>query len=552
MKVKKTPGTSGSPRASIPAKQPRDYGTRAGVSPAPTFQQASKPAKQPRDSLPWRSLEQQVVRMQKQIAQASQRGDKQAVYDLQQRLMESEAARLLAVRRVAEENQGKDTAGVDGIKSLSPKERLVMASTIHPKYWNYQPPMPVRRVWVPKPGTAERRPLAILPMIDRCKQALVKLALEPEWEVRFEQHSYGFRPGRSVHDAIAAIVVAIERQPMFVFDADIAEAFDHVNQAVVLGKLQTYPALRQVINAWLTAGVMDGDTWSPSEKGIAQGGVLSPLLMNVALHGMEAVVREGAADGHAREQPLLVRYADNFVMLHPDLNELQQAVRRVRRWLARMGLHLHPDKTRITHTLTPYQGQVGFDFLGFYIRQEPVENSAMGKQSGLTLRLPLKSPTATHRPRREREGWGTQEASLGNKVFFNSLTRRLASHEHSLRVKTIITPSQEASKRHLAAIDQRLQQLQTASQAQVIAELNPLIIGWAAYYNGVVPAATLSRYDDLLEQRLIKWASKHHPGKARDWLLARYWQRVGKQKRVFATPEGVQLRTYQQTSILRG
>src|SRR5216684_1273127 len=114
-------------------------------------QQVPDPANQPRNSLPWRSLEQQVVRMQKQIAQASQHGDKQTVHDLQQRLMESEAARLLAVRRAAEENQGKDTAGVDGIKSLSPRERLAMASTIHPKYWDYQPPMPVRRVWIPKP-----------------------------------------------------------------------------------------------------------------------------------------------------------------------------------------------------------------------------------------------------------------------------------------------------------------------------------------------------------------------------------------------------------------
>src|SRR6266581_9793054 len=343
--------------------------------------QASNPANQARNSVSWSSLEQQVVRMQKQIAQASQRGDRRAVYSLQQQLIESEAARLLAVRRAAEENQGKHTAGVDGIKSLSPKERLAMASTIHPKYWNYQPPMPVRRVWVPKPGTAERRPLAILPMIDRCKQALVKLALEPEWEVSFEAHSYGFRPGRGAHDAIAAIVVAIERQPMFVFDADIEEAFEHVNQAVILDKLQTFPLLRQAINAWLTAGVMDGGIYSSSETGIAQGGVLSPLLMNVALHGMEAVVTDGAANGHTREQPLLVRYADDFVILHPDLKELQQAVRRVKHWLARMGLHLHADKTRFTHTLTPYQGQAGFDFLGFSIRQEPGENISRG-QSG--------------------------------------------------------------------------------------------------------------------------------------------------------------------------
>ena len=124
--------------------------------------------------------------------------------------------------------------------------------------------------------------------------------------------------------------------------------------------------------------------------------------------------------------------------------------------------------------------------------------------------------------------------------------------EHSPSVKTIITPSQEASKRHLAAIDQRLQQLQTAPQARVIAELNPLIVGWAAYYTGVVEASTMSRYDDLVEQRLINWASKRHPGRARDWLLTRYWHRVGNHRRIFATSDGVQLRTYRQMSILSG
>src|SRR5581483_10056538 len=191
-------------------------------------------ANRPQNSLPWRSLEQQVARAQKQIAQASQRGDRQAVHDLQQRLMESEAARLLAVRRAAGENPGRDTAGIDGVKSLNPEERLAMASTIHPENWDHQPPMPVRRVWIPKPGTSERRPLAILPMIDRCKQALVKLALEPEWEVKFEPHSYGFRPGRGTHDAIAAILVAIERHPSFVFDADKEGTVYYVNQSMVL------------------------------------------------------------------------------------------------------------------------------------------------------------------------------------------------------------------------------------------------------------------------------------------------------------------------------
>ncbi|SRR5579875_270049 len=478
-------------------------------------------ARQGHSRLQWGTLEQQVVRMQKQIAQASQRGDVQAMHVLQQRLMESEAARLLAVRRVAEENQGKDTAGVDGVKSLTFEQQLAMATAIHPRNWKHQPPLPGRRVWIAKPGTSERRPLAVLPMIDRCKQALAKLALEPEWEVRFEAHSYGFRPGRSTHDAIAAIQVAIERHPMFVFHTDIEGAFDHINQAVILEKLQTYPALREAIITWLKVGVMDGDTYVPGETGIPQGGVLSPLLMNVALHGMEGVVTQGSG----REQPLLVRYADDFVILHADHKELQQAVRRVRHWLAMMGLQFHADKTRISHTLTPYQGPAGFDFLGFNIRQEAREAHLSGKSAP---QAPVAEKKSVDRPPMHRQ----------------------ALEKSVTAVKTVINPSQEASKRHLAAIEQRLQHLQTAPQARVIAELNPLIIGWVAYYNGVVEATVMRRYDELVEQRLLTWASKRHPGKDRDWLLNRYWQHVGEQRSVFATSNGVQLRTYRQMSIL--
>ena len=465
-------------------------------------QQQVPPAKKAQNTMPWSALEQQVVRMQKQIAHACQRGDKQAVHALQQSLMESEAARLLAVRRVAEENQGKDTAGVDGVKSLDAKERLAMAALIHPKQWKQQVPLPVRRVWIPKQGTTERRPLAILPMIDRCKQALVKLALEPEWEVQFEAYSYGFRPGRSTHDAIAAVVVAIEGHPAFVFNADIENAFDTVNQAAVLEKLQTYPAMRQVIQAWLTAGVRDGTTFSPSEKGIAQGGVLSPLLMNISLHGMETVVVETGS--YNRELPAFVRYADNFVILHSNLQELQQAAKRVRHWLATLGLHLNARKTQIAHTLTPYQGQVGFDFLGFNIRQEAEEKSTSSRLARIS------------------------------------------------KLRTLLTPSEEAIQRHMATLDTKLQQSRTLTQAHLIRELNPVIAGWAAYYNGFVPATTLRHYDDVLEQKLLRWASKQHPGKDRNWLLTRYWHAVGNQKRVFATHDGIQLRRYEQTSVLKG
>src|SRR5258707_7171659 len=405
-------------------------------------------APQDRQRVSWKSLERQVVRRQQQIAQASEQRDQEAVHRLQQHLLESEAARLLAVRRAAEENQGKHTAGVDGVKSLSASARLAMAAEIHPRHWMHQPPQPARRVWIPKPGTSERRPLAILPMIDRCKQALVKMALEPEWEARFEEQSYGYRPGRGAHDALTVILDALEDRPAFVFNADIEKAFDEVSQAVILDTLKTFPLLRDMIIAWLRAGVMDAGLFFPSTKGIPQGGALSPLLLNVALHGMEAAVSIGAPV----ESPRLVRYADNFVLLHPHLSVLQQAILRVRTFLSSRGLHLNAQKTSLAHTLTHGSGKAAFDFLGFHLRQEASERASPGNRNAPRTKLVL----------------------------------------------TIVTPSHEADRRHHLALEQRLQQVATAPQAQVIAELNPLILGWAAYYQGLVEDSLLGRYDDRI------------------------------------------------------
>src|SRR2546422_9371233 len=143
-------------------------------------------------------------RMQKRIYRASQRGNKRAVQKLQKLLMRSEAARLLAVRRVTQDNQGKKTAGVDGVKSVPPTERRKMVEAIHPKQTGKRKPKPLRRVWIPKPGKEEKRGLGIPVMIDRACQALGKQALEPQWEAQFERNSYGIRPGRSCHEAFEA------------------------------------------------------------------------------------------------------------------------------------------------------------------------------------------------------------------------------------------------------------------------------------------------------------------------------------------------------------
>ncbi len=176
------------------------------------------------NAIPWRKLEVRVFKLQRRIYQATTRGETQKARRLQKLLATSWSAKSLAVRRVTQENTGKKTAGVDGVKSLTPPQRLQLISDM-----NLQTPaQPVRRVWIDKPGKPEKRPLGIPIMHDRATQALVKLALEPEWEAKFEPNSFGFRPGRSSQDAVQQIWEIIKSQPRYVLDADIASCFDRI------------------------------------------------------------------------------------------------------------------------------------------------------------------------------------------------------------------------------------------------------------------------------------------------------------------------------------
>ena len=171
--------------------------------------------------LPWKEIERNVFRLQQRIYQAANGDDVKRVHNLQRLLLSSYSARLLAVRRVTQDNRGKRTAGIDGVASLSPSERLALTQQLRQLNTT---PSPVRRSYIDKPGSNEQRPLGIPTMADRARQALVKLALEPEWEAKFEPNSYGFRPGRSAHDAIEAIFNFIRLKPKYVLDADIENA----------------------------------------------------------------------------------------------------------------------------------------------------------------------------------------------------------------------------------------------------------------------------------------------------------------------------------------
>lgn len=224
------------------------------------------------NKLPWRKLERRVFKLQKRIYQASQRGDVKTVHKLQRLVTKSWSAKCMAVRRVTQDNQGKKTAGIDGLKILTPKARLILVNSLQLGH----KAAPTRRVWIPKPGTEEKRPLGIPTIHDRALQALVKLALEPEWEAKFEPNSYGFRPGRSVHDAMVAIFNEIKAKTKYVLDADISKCFDRINHEALLRKLNTPPTIRRQIRAWLKAGVMDGKELFPTSEGTPQGGIITP------------------------------------------------------------------------------------------------------------------------------------------------------------------------------------------------------------------------------------------------------------------------------------
>ncbi|CBN56337.1 MULTISPECIES: group II intron reverse transcriptase/maturase [Kamptonema] len=451
----------------------------------------------------WRKLERVTFKLQKRIFQASTRGDVKACRKLQHTLIRSWSAKCIAVRMVTQDNQGKNTAGVDGVKSLTPKQRTNLVG----KLLLTGKAKPTRRVMIPKPGITETRPLGIPTINDRALQALCKMALEPEWEAKFEPNSYGFRPGRSCHDAIEAIFNSISKKAKYVLDADIAKCFDRIDHKALLSKINTYPTLSRQLKVWLKAGYCVDKKFFPTNDGTPQGGVISPLLANIALHGMEERVMQYAeilkgSKRNNRHALSLIRYADDFVIIHEDVNVVKNCQEIIANWLCDMGLELKPSKTRLTHTLNEIEGNVGFEFLGFHVQQHKVGNYRSAKNS--------------------------QGKLLG--------------------FTTLITPSKAKVKTHLAKIGEVIDTHKTAPQAALISKLNPIIRGWSNYYSTVVSKDTFSKVDHLIWQKLRAWARKRGKG---DINKDKYWRTVGDRNWCFSTEDEIELHTHTETPIVR-
>ena len=315
----------------------------------------------------WRRAEADVRRLRQRIFTASTAGDLPRVRRLQKLMLRSRANTLISVRRVTERNAGRLTAGVDGEVVLTPEAKMQLVDRIQHDAEPFKA-MPVRRVYIPKRGSStKRRPLGIPVILDRVHQARVVNALEPEWEARFDRRSFGFRPGRGCQDAIQAVFeVAKGKSPKrpWVLDADLASAFDLIAHDHIQTMIGAFPA-RGMIRQWLKAGVVEQGRLHRTEDGVPQGGVVSPVLLNIALNGMEQAVgvRYLSSGSIRTDSPTVIRYADDLVALCHTRQDALEIKAKLAKWLAPRGLAFNEDKTRVVSL------DEGFDFLGFNVRR---------------------------------------------------------------------------------------------------------------------------------------------------------------------------------------
>ena len=388
----------------------------------------------------WKKIELRLNIFQNKIYAAKRNQNIRKVRKFQRLILNSYDFKKLAVRKVTQLNRGKKTAGVDGIKNLNEKQRVWLVDNLRITGKAH----PVRRVMIPKPKSGFR-PLGIPTMYDRALQALFVMALEPEFEATFEKNSYGFRPGRSQIDAMKQIQLCLQQADRFVLDADISKCFDKINHEKLLVLIGHKGKVRSQIQAWLESGNIFEGIFESSDAGTPQGGVISPLLSNIALDGIEKRIGYWAENQRLfrpngklvdnkkdrRKSIIFVRYADDFVVMNHNLDVIKKCKEIIGDFLAERGLALSDAKTKIVHTRISFEkNEPGFEFLGFKIKHfDTKKHSAKNNQ--------------------------------GRNIGF----------------RLLIFPSKSSRSKHFEKIDRILRQNKTAKQSQIVRKLNPIIIG---------------------------------------------------------------------------
>jgi RNA-directed DNA polymerase len=288
---------------------------------------------------------------------------------------------------------------------------------------------------------------------------------------------------------------------------EVVESFDNIAHNALLDKVND-PELRPLLKGWLKAGIMDQGVFPEIQQGVPQGGVISPLLANIALHGLEEDTKEAFKRlltraerpyhhgwEHVRRTLQVIRYGDDFVVIHKDLSVIKEAEKYIAEWLGRMGLLLKPEKTRIVHSLLRYEGnEPGFNFLGFNCRQY--------------------------------------------------------SKAQDGKIKTLIKPEKDKLRRHLMGIKESIRKLETDSQEEVT-RINAKIMGWTNYYRACVAAETFKKADNVMYWQLSEWTKKSSPKGSIRRKMRKYFRAVKNRNWVFITPKGKELFRHDATKIVR-